>query len=250
MPLRARTFWGESMRVRLPEALSQQLLASRFFEEGLTVFLLEHLRPGATFFDIGAHLGYFSMLGSKLVGVTGRVHAFEPTPTTLSALTANTASRTNVTVVNAAVWDAAAELTFSDFGPAASMFNSLRDSRINGEAAPTSHREIRVAAISLDAYVELTGAVPSFIKIDAESAEREVLRGAQQTIRKHRPVITIEVGDFDIPGAAESRELVDSIIAAGYTPYEYSGGRVTPHRPRERYGYDNLLFLPDVDAKN
>jgi len=53
-----------------------------FFEEGLTRAIIEKLRPGDTFVDIGAHVGYYTILASLLVGAEGHVVAFEPTPRT------------------------------------------------------------------------------------------------------------------------------------------------------------------------
>jgi FkbM family methyltransferase len=198
-----------------------------------------------TFFDVGAHFGYFTLLGAHLVGRGGSVHSFEPTPTTFSVLEANTARLPQVTLNRVAVWSRCEELTFRDFGVRLSMYNSLFAPRLSDQdAARASASVITVPAVSVDHYVTASGAIPHFVKIDAESAEREVLLGMTETVRRHRPIISIEVGDYDVAGAASSRDLLASVIAKGYRAFEFRDGKIVKHRLRDRYRYDNILLLP------
>src|SRR5687768_4032702 len=60
-PTRARTFWGQDMRITYPEAVSIALAHYGFVEEGLTSLLMRLLKPGMTFFDVGGHYGYFTL---------------------------------------------------------------------------------------------------------------------------------------------------------------------------------------------
>src|SRR4051812_29327504 len=62
----ARTFWGGEMNVLLPEPLSIQLHRYGFYEPELSQAVLEHVRSGMVFFDVGSHFGYFSLLASHL----------------------------------------------------------------------------------------------------------------------------------------------------------------------------------------
>ena len=87
--MKATLFWGEDMNVVLPEIVSCFLHRYGFFEPDLTKIFLMHLKPGQTFFDVGTHFGYYSMLASKLVGHEGQVHGFEPTPGTYKILHSN-----------------------------------------------------------------------------------------------------------------------------------------------------------------
>ena len=89
-PVTAKTFFGRPMHVHLPDLVGVKLYQYGFFEEGLTRALIEKLRPGDTFVDIGAHVGYFTLLASLLVGADGHVVSFEPTPRTRTELSANT----------------------------------------------------------------------------------------------------------------------------------------------------------------
>jgi FkbM family methyltransferase len=244
-PVTARTFFGRDMRVHLPDLVGVKLYQYGFFEEGLTRAIIEKLSPGATFVDIGAHVGYYTILASLLVGAEGRVVAFEPTPRTRTELAANTAGLDNVRVVPMAAWDGAERLTLQDFGWRQSSFNSVMAARVNGNPRSES---IEVEAVAVDDWLAVHRIVPAFIKIDAESAEHRVLRGLRRTIEQHHPILSLEIGDYNLPGVPSSAELIGSIVELGYDAWEYRGGTFVKHRLADRYGYDNLIFMPSRGA--
>ena len=163
-PVTAKTFFGRDMQVHLPDLVGVKLYQYGFFEEGLTRALIEKLRPGDSFVDIGAHVGYYTILASLLVGADGHVVAFEPTPRTRTELFANTAGLDNVQVVPMAAWDAAERLTLQDFGWRQSSFNSVVAAQVNGNRRCES---IEVEAVAVDDWLAAYGIVPAFIKIDA-----------------------------------------------------------------------------------
>ena len=74
------TLWGSKMRFFLPEG--GMVYYYGFWEANLTNFFINFLKEGDVFIDIGAHVGYYSVLASDLVGASGKVYAFEPTPRT------------------------------------------------------------------------------------------------------------------------------------------------------------------------
>lgn len=240
VPVRATTFWGDRLHVMLPEPLSCQVFAYHFFEEGLTAFMLSELGAGQRVYDVGAHYGYFTRLASRLVGPTGAVHSFEPTPRTFARLEQNTRDLENVTCNRAAVWHVTEMVRLKDFGASHSMFNSLMAPRLkDAEACPAI--ELDVQALSLDEYASKYG-TPDFVKIDAESAEWSILRGMDDVLRERKPILTVEVGDYDVPGAPLSRTLLDYVIGLGYEPFQYHDGRIEPHALQESYEYDNILL--------
>lgn len=239
-----RLFWRDRMTLRLPELLSCHLFVYGYFEEGLTRILLSELRPSDVLYDIGAHYGYFTRLGARLVGPEGSVHSFEPTPSTFAMLRSNTEDLPTVSVNNAAVSDAAGEVRLHDFGPALSTFNTMFDDPLlpaGVEALPETERV--VPAVSLDEYAEQAGA-PDFVKIDAERAELQILQGMEGILRERRPKITVEVGR-DSPGAPSSRSVLDHIVARGYRPLEHRGGEIRAHTLQETYEYANILLVPE-----
>ena len=246
VPTTARTFWGEQMRVLVPEGISSHLLHAGYFEEGLTRVLLDLLRPGMTFFDVGAHYGYFTLLASHIVGPSGRVHAFEPAPATFATLEHNTRRKQNVTRQNVALYSRAAKLEFMDYGLVMSAFSSIYPERLlprDRKGAVPRLRE--VTAVTLDDYIERYGARPDLIKIDAEGSESEILRGAERVLAEGRPMITMEVADVGVWSPVPCRDLVSFLIQRGYKAFECQGETVRPHELRETYEYDNLLFVPE-----
>ncbi len=237
----ARTFFGRRMQVHLPDLVGVKLYQYGFFEEGLTRAIVEALPENGVFVDIGAHVGYYSLLASTLVGPGGWVVSFEPTPRTCAELKDNTARLGNVTVVPKAAWDGPARLTLRDFGWRQSSFNSVMAARVTKEVQSTA---IEVDAIAIDDWLEANNTVPNFIKIDAESAEHRVLRGLRRTLQRHRPIVSLEVGDYNLPGVPTSAELIRSVIDLGYQPWQYVDGRFVRHRMADGYQYDNLIFVP------
>lgn len=238
------TFWGDVMNVILPEAVSNEIALSGAYETDLTIALIQLLEPGMVFFDIGAHRGYFSLLAARLIGPTGQVHAFEPTPGTYELLLSNVRHHSHIHVNNVAVFSESKELIFHDYGLCAPAFNSIYAPRMSKEVAeriPVENR--RVPAVSIDDYVKTAGVRPNIIKIDAESAESDILKGMAETLLTIRPAFTIETGDMDLEGVSSTRDLVNLACSFGYTPIDISGGQIKRHQIQGRYEYGNLLFV-------
>jgi FkbM family methyltransferase len=200
--------------------------------------LARYLRPGGVFYDIGANKGFFSILGAHLVGSGGSVCSFEPFPESAEAIRSNAAlnQMENVTVYQAAVTDRSGRGQLVLSGECVEF--RLSTSRIS---TPSEGSEvIDVDVWSIDDLVEQPGVrPPDLVKIDAEGAEVEVIRGMQRVIREHRPVILCEV--HWIP--EEFRQVVEEVLLpAGYTVTQLGGGSLpeTPTRfhalmvPRDR----------------
>jgi FkbM family methyltransferase len=201
---------------------------------------MNYLGPGMEFIDIGANIGYYTMLAAWLVGSQGHVHAFEPTPATYSVLESNAGGRFNVNLNNSAVSSSDGDATFYDFGAALFGRNS-----VHRHALPREPERIyQVPMITIDNYVQAQGASPDLIKIDAEHSELAIIHGMEETLRVHRPAVSLEVGDLDIPGVPPSRELVAALVSNGYKVFTSTVAGLIPHVAYDRYSYDNLIFLP------
>jgi|LQYC01.1.fsa_nt_gi FkbM family methyltransferase len=245
--MKAKTFWDEEIIVVIPEGVSIFIFRYGFFEEGLTRMVLKYLKAGMTFFDIGSHYGYFTLLSSFLVGLEGQVHSFEPTPSTFNILKDNCFNKGNIFLNNYAVSSGRRMIPFNDYGLKYSAFNSICDSRlpvkISKELKPDNYQ---VEAIPIDEYVEKRGIKPDFIKIDAENAEYEILLGMSKIIDRFHPMISIEVGDLGDKDVRTSQDLINFLINKNYQPYEFKDGEIKKHHIRtEPYQYDNILFLPE-----
>ena len=243
------TFFGERMHIVLPETVSTELLRYGFFEADVCRTLIALLKPGDTFFDIGSHFGFFSMLARSLCGPDGQVVAFEPTPSTARITERNLQRWANTRVINKACWEEPSTVSINDYGLANSAFNSLLGPRSGAdEPAALTARTVTVEAIDLDTISAELGFTPSFVKIDAESSELPILRGMSRTLAQARPILSIEVGDFGVEGAAPSRDIVSYLESRGYSAHRYTPHGLERHERQERYGYENLFFLPDRRA--
>ena len=246
-----RTFWDGRLDVVLPEAVSTHIWRYGFFEEDVCLFMLRSLQPTMSFIDVGAHFGFFTLLASALVGNHGRVLALEPMPETFAFLDRNIGeygTSRNITAINAAAYSSDTTLTFHDYGLINSGLDSAFSPRTH-DARTVVARDVEVNALRLDEIVtNLKLQRVDLIKIDAESSEAHVLRGAAGTIETHRPSIILEVGDFDLSDVVQSTKLVEWLRTRGYNPYEFAQGNVIRHNTRATYSYGNLLFVHEGSA--
>jgi len=235
--VRARLFFDEQMNVTIPEVVSKNLYKFHFFEAGLTSILLKFLQAKMVFVDIGAHYGYLSLLASKLVSDKGYVHSFEPTKKTCDVLRSNLSTCTNVKINQMAVWSRNTELEFNEYGDKLSAYNSFTRPRISNFRG--TYQKKLIHAVSLDSYFK--NDFPDFVKIDAESAELEILKGMERIIHKKKPIISLEVGDIN--KIQNSKKNVEYLLDRGYEVFEHKDGRIKKHTTKDIYEYDNLLFL-------
>ena len=243
VPVPARMFWGERMRVLMPEGFAY--LRHGYYEPELTELLLRSLRPGVRFVDVGAHFGYYSLLAARLVGPSGVVESFEPIPRTFRVLAHNVRNRTNVTAHPAAVFSREGEIDMFDMGPRFAGYSSFAEPRVDGvKVGEVSPRKLRVASVTIDACARDWPSRPTFIKIDAESAESHVFAGMERTLERLRPVVAFEVGDFELSNVPRSRDLILELAHQGYTAYQIRGGRLHPHQVQDTYPPGNIVAVP------
>lgn len=239
---------GDHLQIQLREEVSQQLFLYGGYEDALTLAVMRALTPGSVFFDVGAHYGYYSVLASRFVGGHGRVVAFEPGLSAFSKLSINLSGRENCECHRKAVWRASGPLSFNDAGDDRSAFSSTSDLRLPHESSSDGTTMVEVDATSLDDFVRRTDLRPDVIKIDVESAELDVIMGAQEVLAKCRPMLTIEVGDFVQlirRGVPTSRTVLEAIVERGYDLFEARVDGLQPHLLREDpYEYDNIVALP------
>lgn len=154
-------------------------------------------------FDIGAHLGLHTLFYSA---IADQVVSFEPAPGNYARLMDNLRlnGRTNVSTRNIALSDQSAVLDFLENGI------SQTGTLLTDAKHAQGFRKIRVQAYRLD---ELDLPAPDLMKIDCEGAELQVLRGARETLRKHRPIVHLEV--HPLLGVSEG-EVQEFLRSAGY----------------------------------
>ncbi len=241
--IKTKTFWGTKMNVVLPEVVSSDIRRFGFIEDSVASFIINFASEGDCLIDIGAHFGFFSLLMADIVGQSGSVHSFEPTPSTFLVLKKNIKNKDNVFINNNAIWNYATEIEFNDYGLASSAFNSINESRDKKYYSTHPKEKIKVKALKLDDYVRGNNIVPQLIKIDAESAEYQVLKGMDYILSKMKPLLCIELGDLGINGVISSRKLIEFLMNNySYKPYEIKDGKLSLHKLKVNYRYTNLFF--------
>ncbi|MDX1976397.1 MAG: FkbM family methyltransferase [Pseudanabaenaceae cyanobacterium bins.68] len=137
------------------------------------------IKSGDVVFDIGANVGFYSLLASVIVGNQGQVFAFEPLPRNLTYLRTHLALNhcENVRVFPVAVADFSGKIQFDQ-----------SENHCIGHISTTG--ELEVDATSLDdLYAQAQISLPNHLKIDVEGAELAVLKGASQVINRAFPTI-------------------------------------------------------------
>ena len=233
--LTARTFWGDSMQVTFPDYRSiyhHGLIDGR--ELPVENFLVQFLKEGDVCIDVGANVGFYTLLTSALVGESGRIYAFEPTPRTFHILTSNSIQKKNVVRINAALMESGGERNLVDYGAEKSGLNTI---------LPTSPSDgmranmLSVTATTLDSYCISHNVSPTFIKIDTEGAEELVLKGGQKTLATHHPALIIEV-QRESPHGVLSR-----LSSLGYQAYQFVGNTPVPYATGDALACPNMLFM-------
>jgi FkbM family methyltransferase len=204
--------------------------------------VIRHLLPvGGCAIDLGANFGLYTRFLAEAVGSEGTVHAVEPVPATFDVLRTNVRrlGLSTVTVHNVAVSDERGEVTMTVPHYARGGEN-LYEARIVDDDGPAGERMVRVPAATLDDLFARLGRI-DFVKCDVEGHELNVLEGAAEILRVHRPAWLIEVsGDPDDPDSSAA-ELVRVMALAGYRVFHLDGDE-----PRPRVSGDravNYFFL-------
>lgn len=146
------------------------------------------IKPGTVIYDIGANVGFYSILAAHLTGPKGKVYAFEPLKRNVEYIRRHAALNrfTNTDVFEAAVSDHSGEASFD-----------LGISIATGHLSDTGR--IKVPLLSLDDLLSARDiAPPDTMKVDVEGAEYAVFQGAQKLIKKHRPTIFLDTHGRDV----------------------------------------------------
>jgi FkbM family methyltransferase len=167
------------------------------------------LRPGMTVVDGGAHLGLYTLLGSRGVGPAGIVFAVEPDRYNLAALRVNAAHLPSVVIVPRALSDAEGVATFYET-------RSTIGSSLIERADAKAHR---VETTSVDALLAERDVSLLLVKLNIEGAEHLALRGMRETLARVDTVaILIEVNPpLLAAGGTDVDAMLDALRSQGFT---------------------------------
>lgn len=181
------------------------------YEPELQAALVDILQPGDVAYDLGANIGFITLLMAYASGEAGRVYAFEALPDNLERLRLNLGLNhmdNRVSVVHAAVGNSSEPVSFLP-GPSGGT----------GKMAGSGGRQeleyaeaIQVPGVVLDRFVYTDGnPLPNVLKIDIEGGEVLALPGMHRVLSEGRPTVLIE-----LHGPEAARVAWDELVAAGY----------------------------------
>lgn len=184
--------------------------------------LENYLCPGMTFYDIGANIGFFSLLAARLTGKQGKVISFEADPEVAVRFREHVERNRfqNISLQEKAAWSETRAVAFVRADVKTSPDRGLGHVDMSVDAGNT----VQVRAISLD-DVACHAPAPDFVKCDVEGAEAHVFRGAQNILTQKRPIVLCEIHSEE-----NRRTLIDL-----WTSLRYSC---------ETVGKDHVLALP------
>jgi len=202
------------------------------YEPAVIGAIQQHVLPGWTVLDVGAHIGYYTLLLAELVGPEGKVIAFEASPEIFATLKENVHLNRcgNVVLENRAVAASSRRLALrrNDAYPL-----SATSSIHSGQAA------VEVEAVALDQFLGSGFDRVAFVKMDVEGAEAEALQGMRELLRRDHPLLLIEIHGFDV--YREQHPALCELKKIGYEARYLDGPAPEVHilaefRPQQSHG--------------
>jgi FkbM family methyltransferase len=205
---------GFEMHLDLRDWVDSHLFAKGDYEPDVSAVIKNILRPGDHFVDVGANIGFFTILASRIVGDSGKVTSFEPSKNVFHRLSRNVALNGihNAVLHNSAVSDTAGEVILH-LGPTShSGITSLRPLE---EYDGSTERTERIDAVTMDSLFVNSAKSPRLLKIDVEGAEFKVLNGMKSILGgnpRERPYIIFEFSPGYLKGMGDSGDVLISLL--------------------------------------
>ncbi|MBD2311559.1 FkbM family methyltransferase [Desertifilum sp. FACHB-1129] len=228
-----------------------------FSEEQSEQLLVKRLiKPGMTVFDVGANLGDYTLLFSQLVGISGKVYAFEPTATIFQKLQhrLEQAKCQNSSAIQKAVYSENTTVEFHEFSEEYSVWNSIGipkmlNPKTGSEYVPIVKSE-QIPAITLDSFCQKEKIDKiDYLKLDVEGAESDALQGMLSLLRNRQiGFIQFEISQKMLEGLNHTaKETFDLLIENGYECHRIQpNGQVGEQVSNSNSFYENYIAFPEL----
>jgi FkbM family methyltransferase len=247
MKIPARHLSTKGISLKIPDVSSFFLYFFSTWEPELQYFIDNYIGDGDVL-EIGAHIGYETLYLAERVRKDKRVIAFEPSPKTQIFLKTNCIPFKNIEIIGKAVSDKSGQTEMQTY----TLFSAWNTLGKKGrfpefmESLLSPQKNI-ISQTTIDDFLSSRNELkPSFIKIDAENYEYQVLRGGEKTLSKYRPVITFEGGDLNRSPRYSTKKIIELLGTHGYKFYAYERqlNRITSNLPKDFSKTINVLALP------
>lgn len=207
-----RTVDGVTYELDLNEAIDSSIYFLGAHEPDSLSAIKKLIKQGDTVLDVGANIGFYALLFSKLAGPEGHVIAFEPTARAFQKLKRNKDLNPDVCTRNLAL----EKIAIADRSVKLQAVEFRSSWRLFGPKAEIEHELVDI--LTIDEYLEKHGLTRvDFIKVDVDGYEYKVIQGALRTLQLHKPVLMMEFGHYTLEGVGDRLEaLVDCLFRLGY----------------------------------
>ena len=189
----------------------------KIYEPNQTKIVKKYVHEGDVVIDVGAHVGYYTLLMAQLVGKNGKVYSFEPDPVNFELLKKSVEINgfENVVLIQKAVSDTTEKIKLF-LGDNDSAINRIYDAKL-GDAK----KSIDVESITIDEYFKENDKLFNFIKIDSEGSEAKIINGIEKFLTKNRKLIMMtEFFPFLIKKSGdEPKQYLKSLENSGFELY-------------------------------
>lgn len=250
--LTTNLFWDKKMIIALPASTDIYLTGgkSHSSEIRLARFIINNLKESNHFLDIGAHFGYFTLLASEIVGISGKVLSFEPTSKSYELLELNITNLKNTEIFQKAVSNLKEPITFYEFPNLHSEYNTSDVTQFENESwfINSKPQKVTVQTTTIDNLTEDKGFIPTIIKIDVEGAEFNVINGGLTFLKNNNPLIVMEYLEPKRKNDTHKKAL-ELLLSLGYYSYLINNeGGINPimnidhYLETENLESDNIVF--------
>ncbi len=199
-----------------PDIMTRTMLVRGTYQDDVICALSSLVRSDDVVFDVGAHHGLMSIIGSRLVGQLGKLVAFEPNPASRAVLVEHLKLNDvkNVAIEPVGLSDREGEAPFyahpGEYSWNSTMINEFADAHSRANV-------VSITTTTLDHYCVKTGLRPNVIKIDTEGSDFLILKGGAQMLQEVRPHLILELNPVAAASAGTTiGHLVDFLAGLGY----------------------------------
>ena len=189
----------------------------KIYEPNQTEIVKKYVRKGDIVIDIGAHVGYYTLLMAQLVGKNGKVYSFEPDPVNFQLLKKSVEINgfENVVLIQKAVSNITDKVKLF-LGDDDSAINRIYDAKL-GDAKES----IDVDSVTIDEYFKENDELINFIKLDSEGSEVKIINGMKQFLSRNKKLVMMtEFFPFLIKKSGdEPNQYLKSLEKSGFSIY-------------------------------
>lgn len=243
-----RTIYGHKMYVKTDDlSLAPHILLDGFWENWITKVFIREVQPGMAVCDIGANIGYYSLLAAAAVGDDGHLHCFEANPDVYEILFQNVEINgflPRTKIVNKAVFSKSTDIEFNVCEKHQGSSSLFLDQKLVEEVFNDKLKKIIIEAVSLDDYFP-AGSKVDFIKVDAEGAEPDIFKGASRLLNENHSLKIMMEWNLSMLNRSDmmARDFWDLIQGYGFNAYQIMHDSTLTHK-----GFEELRQVEHCDV--